>query len=128
MMWYLYLASCTMGTGFFLGLKSGRGVRLPPYPLLVPWSWKGRTIPLLSLWAERPVQSLYTGGPYLLPFLWYLLCLWTNYNMGASEWLCWGVTASECLLVSDCVTAVVSVCASEWLCLWLCLWVTVWLC
>jgi len=24
----------------------------------VPWSWKGRAIPLLSLWAVRPVQSL----------------------------------------------------------------------
>jgi len=27
-------------------------------PLLVPWSWKGRAIPLLPLWAVRPVQSL----------------------------------------------------------------------
>ena len=25
--------------------------------LLVPWSWKGRTIPLLPPWAVRPVQS-----------------------------------------------------------------------
>jgi hypothetical protein len=29
-------ASCTMGTGSFLGVKSGRGVRLTPHPLLVP--------------------------------------------------------------------------------------------
>ena len=29
-----------------------------PYSLLVPWSWKGRAIPLLPLWAVRPVQSL----------------------------------------------------------------------
>ena len=31
-------ASCTMGTGFFPGVKSGRGVTLTPHPLLVPWS------------------------------------------------------------------------------------------
>ena len=31
-------ASCTMGTGSFPGVKSGRGVTLPPHPLLVPWS------------------------------------------------------------------------------------------
>ena len=29
-----------------------------PSPLLVPQSWKGRAIPLLLLWAIRPVQSL----------------------------------------------------------------------
>jgi hypothetical protein len=51
-------ASCTMGTGSFLGVKSGRGVTLTPHPLLVPWSWKIRAIPLLPLWAVRPVQSL----------------------------------------------------------------------
>ena len=31
-------ASCTMGNGSFLGVKSGRGVALTPHPLLVPWS------------------------------------------------------------------------------------------
>ena len=29
-------ASSTMGTGSFLGVKSGRGVTLTPHPLLVP--------------------------------------------------------------------------------------------
>jgi hypothetical protein len=29
-------ASCTMGTGSFLGVKSGRGVTLTLHPLLVP--------------------------------------------------------------------------------------------
>jgi len=29
-------ASCTMGTGFFWGVKSGRGMTLTPHPLLVP--------------------------------------------------------------------------------------------
>ena len=51
-------ASCTMGTGSFLGVKSGRGVTLTPHPLLVPWSGKSRVIPLLPIWAVRPVQSL----------------------------------------------------------------------
>jgi hypothetical protein len=51
-------ASCTMGTGFFLGVKWGRGVTLIPHRLLVPRSWKSRAIPLLPLWAVRPVLSL----------------------------------------------------------------------
>jgi len=51
-------ASCTMDTGSFPGLKSGRDVMLAPHPLLVPWSWKSRAIPLLPLWAVQPVQSL----------------------------------------------------------------------
>jgi len=51
-------ASCTMGTGSFPGVKSGRGVTLTPHPLLVSWSWKGRAILLLPLWAVRPVQNL----------------------------------------------------------------------
>ena len=51
-------ASCTMGTMYFLGVKSSQGVTLTPHPLLVPWSRKSRAIPLLPLWAVRPVQSL----------------------------------------------------------------------
>jgi hypothetical protein len=51
-------ASCTMGTGSFPGVKSSWGVVLTPHPLLVLWSWKRRAIPLLPLWAVRPVQSL----------------------------------------------------------------------
>ena len=31
-------ASCTMGTGSFPGVKSGRDMTLTPHPLLVPWS------------------------------------------------------------------------------------------
>ena len=42
-------ASCTMRTGSFSGVKCGRGVTLTPHSLLVPWSWKGRAIPLLPL-------------------------------------------------------------------------------
>jgi hypothetical protein len=51
-------ASCTMGTGSFLGVKNGRGVTLTPHPFLVPWLRKGRAIPLLSLLAVQSVQSL----------------------------------------------------------------------
>ena len=50
--------SCTMGTGSFPGIKSGRSVTLTSHPLLVPWSRKSRFIPLLPLWAVLPVQSL----------------------------------------------------------------------
>jgi len=53
-----HAASCTMGTGSFLGVKYGRGVTLTPHLLLVPWSLMGRAIPLLPLWAVRPVQKL----------------------------------------------------------------------
>ena len=50
--------SCTMSPGSFPGVKSGRGVKLTPHSLQVPWSRKGRAISLLPLWAVRPVQSL----------------------------------------------------------------------
>jgi hypothetical protein len=53
-----HTAFCTMDTGSFPGVKSGRDVTLTPHPLLVPWSWKSRTIPLHPLWAVRPVQGL----------------------------------------------------------------------
>jgi len=46
------------GCRVFPVVKIGRGVTLTPHPLLVPWSWKGKAIPLLPLWAIRPVQSL----------------------------------------------------------------------
>jgi len=50
-------ASCTKGTGSSLGVKSGRGVRVCP---LHPSSAvvKSRAIPLLPLWAVRPVENL----------------------------------------------------------------------
>ena len=46
------------GYRVFPGIKSGRGVTLTPHPLLVPWPRKSRAIPLLHIWAVRPVQSL----------------------------------------------------------------------
>ena len=45
-------ASCTMRTGSFPGgVECGWGVLLTTHPLLVPWSWKNRAIPLPTLWA-----------------------------------------------------------------------------
>jgi hypothetical protein len=64
-------AFCTRGTESFPGVLSGRGMTLTPHPLLVPWSWKSRAIPLLPLWAVRPVQSLSAciRMYFTLPFL-----------------------------------------------------------
>ena len=62
-------ASCTMGTGSSPGVKSGPGVTLTPHPLLGPWSRKSRAIPLLPLWAVRPVQSLSACTRVLFTFL-----------------------------------------------------------
>ena len=46
------------GYRVFPGGKERPGRDADPSPLLVPWSWKGRAIPLFPLWAVRPVQSL----------------------------------------------------------------------
>ena len=46
------------GYRVFPGGKERPGRDADPSPLLVPWSRKGRAIPLLPLWAVRPVQSL----------------------------------------------------------------------
>jgi hypothetical protein len=40
------------------GVQSSQGMMLTPHPLLVPWSRKGRAIPLLPLWVVQLVQSL----------------------------------------------------------------------
>jgi len=53
-------APCTMATGSFPGVKSGRGLTLTPHPLLVTWSRKSRAIPLLPYDLYRatvPVQG-----------------------------------------------------------------------
>jgi len=52
------------------GEDSGRGVKLTHHPLLVAWSRKSRAIPLLPLWAVRPVQGLgaYTMVHFVLNF------------------------------------------------------------
>jgi hypothetical protein len=58
-------ASSTMGTGSLPGIKSGRSVTLTPHSLLVPLSWKSRAIPLLPLWAVRPVRGCTSPFTYL---------------------------------------------------------------
>jgi hypothetical protein len=66
-----YPASCTMGTGSLPRVKSGRGVMLTPYPVLVPWSWKSKAIPLLPLMGRTACtepQCLYKGDLYLYFF------------------------------------------------------------
>ena len=58
-------ASCTMGTGPFMGVKYGRSVLLTTHSLLLPLSWKSRAIPLPTVWATAgPV----TGTLYILPY------------------------------------------------------------
>ena len=42
---------CKMGAGSFPAVKCGRGLLLTTHPLLGPWSWKSRAIPLPTLWA-----------------------------------------------------------------------------
>ena len=46
------------GYRVFPGGKERPGRDVYPSPLLVPWSRKSIVIPLLPLWAVRPVQSL----------------------------------------------------------------------
>jgi len=53
-----FFRTCTMGSGSFPEVKSGRVVTLTLHPFLVPWSRKSRAIPLLLLWVVWPVQSL----------------------------------------------------------------------
>ena len=60
-----HLACCTMGPESFQGVKSGRGMTQTSQPLLVPCSRKSTAMPLLPLWAERPVQSLSACTVYL---------------------------------------------------------------
>ena len=62
---------CTMGSGSFLGVQSGRDVTLTPHPLLMPWSRKGRDIPVLPYGpyglyrASVPVQGSTLHLPYV---------------------------------------------------------------
>jgi hypothetical protein len=44
-----------------------------PHPLLVPWTRKGRAIPLFPLWALRPVQSLSACTRGTLPFTFFVV-------------------------------------------------------
>jgi hypothetical protein len=70
-------ASCTMGTGPFPGLKSGRGVTLTPHPLLVPRPWMKSytsTPPMVRMACTEP-QCLYKGALYPYFFIGYFVVL-----------------------------------------------------
>ena len=61
-------ASCTMGTGSFPGIKSGRGVTLTPHPLLVRLVMKEysyTSTPPAGRTAYTEPQCLYKGALYL---------------------------------------------------------------
>ena len=79
-------ASSTMSTGSFPEVKSGRGVLLTSHPLVMPWSRKSRSIPLLPLWTVRSLQSLsactvelYLYSPYG-PYSLYRASVSVQYN------------------------------------------------
>jgi len=66
-------ASCTVGTGSFPGVKTGRGLTLTPHSILVLWSWKSWAISLLPLMGRTACtdpQCLYKGARYLFTFKW----------------------------------------------------------
>ena len=65
-----HTASCTMGAGSFPGVKSGRGVTLTPYPLLVLLVMREQSYtstPPMGRMACTEPQCLYKGALYLFP-------------------------------------------------------------
>jgi hypothetical protein len=64
------------------GLSRGKerpGRDADPSSLPVPWSWMGRAIPLLPLWAVRPVQSLSASTRVHFTFTYhYARCPWLS--------------------------------------------------
>ena len=81
-------ASCAMGTGSFPGVKYGRGVLVTTNPLLVPWSWKSRAIPLPTLWATSgPIMG--TLCLYLLLAMFYSNALDHSYSQACVSWIFW---------------------------------------
>ena len=57
------------GYRVFPGGKARSGRDADPSPLLVPWSWKGRAIPLLPLWAVGLYRASAPVQGCTLPFL-----------------------------------------------------------
>ena len=93
-------ASCTMGTAYFPRVKSGRCVTLTPHHLIVPWSWKGRAIPLLPLWTVGSVctepQCLYKGALYLFTCLPRRIILQFLYFLSVSDSVMRNCTGNAC--------------------------------
>ena len=120
-----------MDTGSFPVVKYGRGVLLTAHPLLVPWSWKSRAIPLSTLWATpRLVMGtlhLYFIHPNVfscrLIYIcivksskrYFLLCFKNNTSypifMKLMNW--WYVTAAPCLQLTNDVTAALHGCTTS---------------
>jgi len=75
-----------MGTGSFPGVKSGRGVMLTPHLLLVPWSCMSRAVPVLPLWAVRPVQSLSACTRVHFTFFIISFVMWGRLSVRPSAW------------------------------------------
>jgi hypothetical protein len=79
-------ASCTIDTGSFPKVKSGRGVTLTPHSLLVPWSWKSRAVPLLPYGpyglyrASVPVQGCTLPLPFMFVNCNWVVIQWQWYN------------------------------------------------
>jgi len=66
------------------GLSRGKerpGRDADPSPLLVPWSRKSSAMPLLPLWAVRPVQSLSACTGVHFTFTLYVECFLTHFNL-----------------------------------------------
>ena len=92
----LFLVGCTCFGRCFRPLSGALwGVTLTPHPLLVPWSWKGRAIPLLPPWAVRPVQSVSACTRVYFTFtsISDRVCLQANYVIFGKclPWMCTGV-------------------------------------
>jgi len=64
---------------------------LTPDPLLVPWSRKSRTVPLLPLWAVRPAQSLSACKRVHITFF-----FWSHDAEISTLWTCRGSCSCFC--------------------------------
>jgi hypothetical protein len=74
------LASCKMGTGSFLGVKSGRGLTLTPHPLLVPLVMKEysyTSTPPMGRTACTEPQCLYKSALYLYLIYFFVIFMYS---------------------------------------------------
>jgi len=98
----LYVLAALQHSSFCLNHVCGRGMMLTPHPLLVPWSRKNRTIPLLSLWAVQPVQSLSACTRVHFTFF-FMFHNVTNQALAVTA-LFWGQTFFQRISMFTCMT------------------------
>ena len=83
-------ASCTMGTGSFPRVKSGRGVTLTPHPHLVPLVMKEQkytsTLPVGLTACTKP-QCLYKGALYFYVVIYIFGIFKTHTNIKFLQYL-----------------------------------------